>query len=52
MFRFRNFWTYSAGLAIAWAVVLILRRMIRGRESVQTTLLVFGNFSQSSQFTR
>ena len=24
MLRFRNYWIYSAGLAIAWAVVLIL----------------------------
>lgn len=44
MLRFRNFWIYSAGLAIAWAVALILIRMIRGSESVQTTLLVFFGF--------
>ena len=44
MLRFRNFWIYSAGLAIAWAVVLILVRMIRGSESVQTILLVFFGF--------
>jgi hypothetical protein len=34
MLRFRNYWSYSAGLAIAWAVVLILSRTIGGqRES-------------------
>ena len=44
MLRFRNFWIYSAGLAIAWAVVLILTRMIRGSESAQTTQLVFFGF--------
>ncbi|HEY6406647.1 MAG TPA: hypothetical protein VIY29_04170 [Ktedonobacteraceae bacterium] len=44
MLRFRNYWIYSAGLAIAWAVVLILTRMIRGSESAQTSLLVFFGF--------
>jgi hypothetical protein len=44
MLRFRNYWTYSASLAIAWAVVLILTLTIRGSESVQTILLVFGGF--------
>jgi hypothetical protein len=44
MLRFRNYWTYSAGLAIAWAVVLILARAIRGSESAQTYLLVFLGF--------
>lgn len=44
MLRKRNYWSYSAGLAIAWAVVLILTRMIRGSEGVQTYLLVFGGF--------
>ncbi len=44
MLRFRNFWIYSAGLAIAWAIVLILVQTIRGSESAQTTLLVFYGF--------
>jgi hypothetical protein len=44
MLRFRNYWIYSAGLAIAWAVVLILARTIGGSERVQTILLVFGGF--------
>ena len=44
MLRFRNYWTYSAGLAIAWAVVLLLTRTIRGSEGAQTTLLVFAGF--------
>jgi hypothetical protein len=44
MFQFRNYWTYSAGLAIVWALVLLLARMIRGPESVQTYLLVFGGY--------
>ena len=41
MLRFRNFWIYSAGLAIVWAVVLILTLAIRGKESTQPVLLVF-----------
>jgi hypothetical protein len=44
MLRFRNYWSYSAGLAIAWAINLLLTRMIRGRESAQTTQLVFFGF--------
>ena len=44
MLRFRNYWSYSAGLAIAWAINLLLTRMIRGREGAQTNLLVFGGF--------
>jgi hypothetical protein len=44
MLRFRNYWIYSAGLAIAWTVVLILALTIRGSESAQPILLVFGGF--------
>jgi hypothetical protein len=44
MLRFRNYWVYSIGLAIAWAVVLLLALMIRGKQGVQPFLLVFGGF--------
>jgi hypothetical protein len=44
MLRFRNFWIYSAGLAIAWAVVLILTLAILGSEGAQIVLLVFFGF--------
>jgi hypothetical protein len=44
MLQVRNYWSYSAGLAIAWAVHLILARMIRGREGAQVNLLVFFGF--------
>jgi hypothetical protein len=44
MLRFRNYWVYSIGLAIAWAVVLLLVLMIRGKQGVQFTLLVFLGF--------
>ena len=42
--RYRNYWIYSAGLVIAWAIVLFLVLMIKGSESAQTTLLVFLGF--------
>ena len=41
MLRYRNYWIYSIGLAVAWAVVLTLTLMIRGTEGAQRTLLVF-----------
>ena len=44
MLRFRNYWIYSAGLAIAWAVVLILALTIGGSGRAQTILLVFFGF--------
>ncbi len=44
MLRHRNYWSYSVGLAIAWAVVLILTRTIRGSERAQTTRMVFFGF--------
>ena len=44
MLRFRSYWIYSTGLAIAWAVVLLLTLMIRGKQGVQSTLLVFLGF--------
>jgi hypothetical protein len=44
MLRFRNYWIYSAGLAIAWAVVLLLTLVIRGTQSTQSILLVFFGF--------
>jgi uncharacterized membrane protein YedE/YeeE len=44
MLRYRNYWIYSTGLAIAWAVVLILALTIRGREGAQPYLLVFFGF--------
>ena len=44
MLRYRNYWIYSTGLAIAWAVVLLLTLTIRGKEGAQPILLVFGGF--------
>jgi hypothetical protein len=44
MSRFRNYWIYSLGLAIAWAVVLALALTIRGGNGARTFLLVFLGF--------
>lgn len=44
MLRFRNYWIYSAGLAVAWAIVLLLAWTIGGSERAQITLLVFLGF--------
>ena len=44
MFRHRNFWTYSIGLAIAWVIVLVLTLLIRGSETARTALFVFYGF--------
>ncbi len=41
---YRNYWVYSAGLAIAWAVALLLVRTLGGTEKAQTTLVVFFGF--------
>ena len=42
--RYRNYWTYSIGLAVAWAIALILTFAIRGSQGGYTTLLVFSGF--------
>ncbi len=44
MNRFRNYWIYSAGLAIAWVIVLLLVLTVGGTDKAQTTLLVFLGF--------
>ncbi len=44
MSRFRNYWIYSAGLAIVWAVGLTIALNRRGRADAQTYLLVFGGY--------
>ena len=44
MNRFRNYWIYSAGLAIAWVIVLLLALTVGGTDKAQTTLLVFLGF--------
>jgi hypothetical protein len=42
--RHRNYWTYSCGLAVAWAIVFVLTFVIRGHEGPRTVLPVFLGF--------
>ncbi len=44
MSRFRNYWAYSIGLAVVWAVVLTLLLAIRGAAGAQVFLLIFMGF--------
>jgi hypothetical protein len=44
MLRFRNYWIYSAGLCVAWAVVFVLTFLIRGPDVTRTVLPVFLGF--------
>jgi hypothetical protein len=41
---YRNYWTYSVGLAIAWALVLILNLTLGGSVRAQSVPLVFYGF--------
>ena len=40
MLRFRNYWAYSIGSAIAWAIAFQLVRALKGRESAQSLRFV------------
>lgn len=44
MLQNRNYWVYSAGLAVAWAIVLVLTSTIWNSNREQTVLLVFLGF--------
>jgi hypothetical protein len=44
MLRGRNYWRYSIGSFIAWAIALLLVRVLRGRKNAQNTLLVFSGW--------
>jgi hypothetical protein len=44
MIRSRNYWSYSAALAIAWAIALILAVMLRGTEKAQRYVYTFLGF--------
>ncbi len=43
-FRFRSYWVYSIGLAIAWTIVLALAFLISGWVDVEHLLLIFSGF--------
>lgn len=44
MLQIRNYWVYSGGLAVAWAIVLVLTSTIGNPNHEQTVLLVFLGF--------
>lgn len=44
MNRFHNFWVYSVGLVVAWAVVFAAVGVLRGEATVREVLLVFAGF--------
>ena len=41
---FRNYWVYSGGLVIAWAIILTLARTILGEQIAQTIVFVLYGF--------
>jgi hypothetical protein len=43
--RVRNYWVYSAGLAVAWLLVLLLTALIGGGARVRTVGLLFLGFA-------
>jgi hypothetical protein len=44
MSRYRDYWIYSAGLAVAWAIVFALVLTIRGADAVRGVQPVFPGF--------
>lgn len=40
----RSWWMYSIGLAVAWAITLVLVRAVRGKPDAEQTLLVCGGY--------
>ena len=44
MLRMRNYWVYSADLAVVWAIALSLAVIIRGFDKAQPYFLVFLGF--------
>jgi hypothetical protein len=43
--RFRNYWIFSAALAVVWAIVIVLRTVIGGESTLRDTFLIFGGFA-------
>ncbi|MDH6114458.1 hypothetical protein P3T36_000858 [Kitasatospora sp. MAP12-15] len=44
MRRYRNYWAYSCGLGVAWAVLLGVTAAVRGESELHRVLPVFGGF--------
>lgn len=40
----RSYWTYSAGMLVAWAVALVVNAAIGGRRRLDKALMVFAGF--------
>lgn len=43
--RLRNYWVFSAGLAIVWAIVITIRTLLGGGSTLRDTWLIFGGFA-------
>ena len=43
--RFRNYWTFSAGVAIVLAIVVTLRGVIGGSSTLHDMFLIVGGFA-------
>jgi Kef-type K+ transport system membrane component KefB len=47
MSRLRNYWTYSVGLAVVWALILSLSAALGSRSHLRTVELLFAGFAIS-----
>ncbi len=45
MNRFRNYWVFSAAIAVVWAIAITLHTVIGGGSTLRDTLLIFGGFT-------
>jgi hypothetical protein len=43
--RFRNYWIFSAAIAVVWALVITFHAIIGGGSTMRDTLLIFGGFA-------
>jgi hypothetical protein len=43
--RFRNYWVFSAAIAIVWAIAIVLHTVIGGSSTLRDTFLIFGGFA-------
>lgn len=43
--RFRNYWIFSAAIAIVWAIAITMHTLIGGGSMLRDTFLIFGGFA-------
>ena len=43
--RFKNYWIFSAAIAIVWAIAITLHTLIGGGSTLRDTFLIFGGFA-------